>query len=86
MKNSRIATCRGCQARQSGLKSRIAIPHTCGMESKSSRVGAYSKFEAMLDKPPLPITCPKCHGSGEIVYSIYETGICQKCLGSGEII
>lgn len=27
---SRINVCAGCQARDNGVKSRIAIPHTCG--------------------------------------------------------
>ncbi len=36
--NPRISTCRGCQAQTSGVKSRIAIPHTCGLEPKSAHM------------------------------------------------
>lgn len=35
---SRIATCAGCRAKESGLKSRIAIPHTCGLEPHSAKI------------------------------------------------
>lgn len=34
---NRISTCPGCRAKESGLKSRIAIPHTCGLEPGSAR-------------------------------------------------
>lgn len=34
---SRISTCPGCRAKEQGVKSRIAIKHTCGIEPKSER-------------------------------------------------
>ena len=49
MTNLRIATCRGCQAKQSGLKSRIAIPHTCGLEPQSIRTKLF--YEIEYDEP-----------------------------------
>ncbi len=44
---SRIATCSGCRAKESGLKSRIAIPHTCGLEPHSAR----TKRDWLIDPP-----------------------------------
>lgn len=42
---NRIATCRGCQAEESGLKSRIAIPHTCGLEPMSIKTKLFYAIE-----------------------------------------
>lgn len=42
---NRIATCMGCQAKASGLKSRIAIPHTCGLEPLSSKTKLFYAIE-----------------------------------------
>jgi len=33
---SRIGVCQGCLAAQRGVKSRIAIPHTCSIENKAN--------------------------------------------------
>ncbi len=45
LKYNRIATCRGCQAEESGLKSRIAIPHTCGLEPMSIKTKLFYAIE-----------------------------------------
>lgn len=42
---NRISTCWGCQAREQGIKSRIAIPHTCGLEPKSIRTQLFYAIE-----------------------------------------
>jgi len=35
--NSRIAYCAACAAQEHGVKTRIALEHTCGMQAKKPR-------------------------------------------------
>lgn len=60
MKKSRIATCHACQAIEQGIKSRIALNHTCGKEPKAP--STHCTCEAPLPLyGPNHVTCQICH-------------------------
>lgn len=78
---NRISTCRGCQAMEQGIKSRIAIPHTCGLEPKSIKV---QLFNVIDDSNTIEATTIERHSWGSPViekesYCINKIWTCSKC-------
>jgi len=58
MKKSRIATCHACNAIKQGIKSRIALRHTCGREPSQPQPEGWEPSDSRQKNPYAPLQTP----------------------------